>query len=69
LTGSYDVAMSSGHSFLAVELLRIGAIAFLYSLSIFGWGNLLCDPFPSSRRGNIVVNFVPFCGYLLHSSP
>ncbi len=59
--------MSSGHSLLAVELLRIGAIAFLYSLSIFGWGNLLCDPFPALKNSFgefVVVRLVTGCGAL-----
>src|SRR5437867_1921350 len=36
------VAVSSPHTFLGVELARIGLTAFLYSVSIFGWGSLIC---------------------------
>jgi len=53
LAGSYDVAMPSGHSLLAVELPRIGAIAFLYSLSRFNaWLHTLSLLF-DDHQGNV----------------
>ena len=41
LTRPYDRAVFSGQTFLPLELVRIGAIAFFYCLSIFGWGHVI----------------------------
>src|SRR5215472_3743102 len=50
-------------TFLPVELLRIGATTFLYGLSIFGWGYLICRILKSedSLADFIAARFVMGC--------
>jgi hypothetical protein len=49
VAASYDFAVFSSKSYLVVEFLRIGLVSWLYMISIFGWGHLICSRLLTSK--------------------